>query len=295
MLIKQIKRLFLSLTVLLIGVLSTAFSVNADNTVIQDDSLSSRPVTGIYSLEIGRTNVLATYLSPLHYTGAHYGATGEWSKALPFNPEKMLMHFDGGIEFCSLLNPAHTARMVGMTGDFRWGMSWRTNIPWNMMLTLGGTVGIDGGAYYLMRNSNNPVQAMASAGLGLRASLARPFRLGKLYFLVRDVVSLPSLSVFFSPQYGETYYEIYLGNHKGLAHAGWWGNNFRIDNRLSLTIDFGRTALTLGYRFKADTQWSDHLNTKIFTHSFMIGVIPGGIGLKPKADKEKLKSIYSLY
>lgn len=259
------------------------------------DSLTSRPVTGIYSFEIGRTDVLATYLSPLHYTGAFYGLTGEWSKAMPFNPEEAVMHFDGGLDFCSLLNPAHTARMVGMTGDFRWGMSWRHNLPWQLTMTAGGTVGIDGGAYYLMRNSNNPVQAMANVALSLRASLARPFKIGRTYFLLRDVVSLPALSTFFAPQYGETYYEIYLGNHKGLAHAGWWGNNFCIDNRLSLSLDFGRTAMTIGYHFQATTQWVNHLNTKIFTHSFMIGVIPGGLGLKPKTKKHDSATIYSLY
>ncbi len=267
----------------------------AENTDSLSYKGSQRPVTGIYSLEIGRTDVLATYLSPLHYTGTHYGATGEWSKALPFNPESAIMHFDGGLSFCSLLNPAHTARMVGMTGDFKWGMSWRKNLPSSFTATLGGNIGFNGGAYYLMRNSNNPVQAMAQAAISLRASVARPLKLGKIYLLFRDVVTLPSLSMFFAPQYGETYFEIYLGNHKGLAHAGWWGNNFGIDNRLSVSIDFGRTAMTLGYHFYANTQWANNLNTKIFTHSFSIGIIPGGLGLKPKAKIKNSASVYSLF
>lgn len=256
---------------------------------------SYRPVTGIYSIEIGRTDVLATYLSPLHYTGSQYGFSGEWTKAMPFNPEKAVMHFDGGLNFCSLLNPALTARMVGLTGDFRWGMSWKTALPYRLSLTAGGSLGFNGGAYYLMRNSNNPVQAMAQAALSLRASVARPFIIGRLPILVRDVVSLPTVTAFFAPQYGETYYEIYLGNHSGLAHAGWWGNNFSIDNRLTVSLDLGRTALTLGYRFQAQTQWANHLNTKIFTHSFMIGVVPGGLGFKSKIRKENRPTLYSLY
>lgn len=256
---------------------------------------SSRPVTGIYSFEIGRTDVLATYLSPLHYTGAQYGVTGEWSKAMPFNPERAVMHFDGGLNFCSLLNPAHTARMLGFTGDFRWGMSWKTTLPYQLTLTAGGSVGLNGGAYYLMRNSNNPVQAMAQAALSLRGSIARPFTIGRLPILVRDVVSIPTVSAFFAPQYGETYYEIYLGNHSGLAHAGWWGNNFCIDNRLTVALDFGRTAMTLGYHFQAQTQWANHLNTKLFTHSFIIGIVPGGLGLKPKAKKADRPTVYSLF
>lgn len=264
----------------------------------QSDSIHeyvSRPVTGIYSVEAGGKNVQATYLSPLHYTGTAWTLSGQWSKAMPFNPERALMHFHGSAGFDNMLNPAGTARMVALNASFRWGMSWRTMLPWRLQLTAGGTLGIDGGAYWLMRNGNNPVQAMASVNLAAIASIGRPLKVGRLDMLVRDEVSLPSLGVFFSPEYGESYYEIYLGNHHGLVHPGWWGNNFRIDNLLSVTIDFGRTAAMVGYRFKADTQWANNLNTKIFTHSVVIGVIPGGIGLKRKPKKDPAMTIYSLY
>lgn len=257
------------------------------------DTAMSRPVTGVYSLETGRKTVLATYLSPLVYTGTDFAFSGAWSKAMPFSPEKAIMHFDGYIDFSTLENPAKTARMIGLMAGFKWGMSWCHTLPYSVRLTAGGTIGIDGGAYYLLRNGNNPVQAIANANIAARLSLGRPFRIGRLDILLRDVVSLPSLSLFFSPEYGEPYYEIYVGNHKGLSHAGWWGNNFRIDNLLSVTLDFGRTALMLGYRYKADTQWASHLNTKIHTHSFVIGVIPGGIGLKRRSPRLPATTIYS--
>lgn len=261
-------------------------------TELQDQS---RPVTGIYAVEIGGKNVLATYLSPLHYAGTSFALSGAWSKAMPFNPKSALMHFNAYAGFDDMLNPAGTARMVALNASFSWGVSWRKQLPWCLQLTAGGSVGIDGGAYWLMRNGNNPIQAMGSVSLAARASLGRPFRLGKMPILVRDEVSLPSLSVFFSPEYGESYYEIYLGNRHGLVHPGWWGNNFRIDNLLSVSFDFGRTAAMIGYRFKADTQWANNLNTHIFTHNFVIGVIPGGIGLKPKPKKIHSETVYSLY
>lgn len=290
----HIKTLISFLSFLLIPALlwgETPEASDYDNNEIKD---YSRPVTGIYSIEIGHKNLLATYLSPLKYTGTTYSFSGEWMKAMPFNPEHAVMRFSGDASFSNLLNPAKTARMIGLEGGFSWGMAWRTMIPADIQLTVGGEINLTGGAYYLLRNGNNPVQAMANASLGIVASLGRPFKLGSLPILVRDFVSIPSVGAFFAPEYGETYYEIYLGNHKGLAHAGWWGNNFRIDNLLSLTFDFGRTAATIGYRFNATTQWANSLNTKIYTHSIVIGVIPGGIGLK-KSSKSLQKSIYSLY
>ena len=58
-----------------------------------NDTIESRPVTGIYSLEIGKKNVLATYLSPLHYTGTDVGISGAWSKANAFQSEKSRNEF----------------------------------------------------------------------------------------------------------------------------------------------------------------------------------------------------------
>lgn len=259
------------------------------------DPIESRPVTGVYSIEIGRQNVLATYLSPLHYTGKSLGVTGAWSKAMPFSPERAIMHFDTSFAFSNLSNPAHTATMIGLQGSFNWGMSWRHRLPSDFQITLGGTAGIEGGAYYLLRNGNNPVEAIGNISLAAKASVSKPIKIGKLPILLRDEISLPTIGMFFSPEYGETYYEIYLGNHKNLLHAGWWGNNFRIDNLISATLDFGRTAMTVGYHFNAYNQWACNLNTKMLSHSFVIGVVPGGIGLKKRKVQVPAERIYSIY
>ena len=254
-----------------------------------------RPVTGLYSIEIGRTSVQATYLSPLTYTGSQSAVAGSWSKAMPFNPEHAVMQFDAKANFCNILNPAKTARMIGLDADFSWDMAWRQRLPMNFQITVGGGIDIAGGAYYLLRNSNNPVQAMANVSLMFTASLTKHFRIGRLPILVIDRIKLPSLGVFFCPGYGETYYEIYLGNRKNLAHAGWWGNNFRIDNLLSITLDFGHTAMTLGYRVTAWNQWANNLNSRIVSNYFVIGVIPGGIGLKSYYKALPEDKIYSIY
>lgn len=261
----------------------------------QDTIANARPIIGVYSLEIGGQSVLATYLSPLHYKGVRFAGSGRWSKALPFNPEHAIMDFDASLEWSSLMNPAKTARMIGLNATFSWGMSWRKKLPMNFQVTAGGAVGIGGGAYYLLRNSNNPVQTMGYGDIDIVGSVSKHFKIGKLPVLITDRVRIPSLGLFFCPGYGETYYEIYLGNHKDLIHAGWWGNNFRIDNLLSVTLDFGKTAMTVGYRYNLYTQWANNLNMKIHSNSFVIGVIPGGIGLKKRPVVIPEERIYSIY
>ena len=280
----------LKLIAILIALIS-GFSLKAGD--LPNDS--SRPVTGVYSFEIGKTSVLASYLSPLVYSGTEIGVSGSWGKALPFNPENAVMEFEGRGVFCNILNPAKTARMVGLNAEFSWQMSWRKKLGYNFQVTAGAGIDLAGGAYYLLRNSNNPVQAMANVSLILTASASKHFKIGRLPILVADRIKLPSLGMFFCPDYGETYYEIYLGNHKGLSHPGWWGNNFRIDNLLSVTLDFGRTAMMLGYRVTAYNQWANNLNTKIVGNYFVIGVIPGGIGLKKHNPELPESKIYSIY
>lgn len=249
------------------------------------DISASRPVTGWYGLQLGRTHVQATYLSPLTYTGNEGGIWGEWEKTMPFAPEKAVMHFNTEAAFTRMVNPARTAYMVGLNGNFNWGLSWRKAFAPHWVLTAGGTVDLSGGAYYLLRNGNNPVQAMARAGVSARGTVGRTLTIGRLPVLLRDEVRIPLAGAFFCPGYGETYYEIYLGNHKGLCHLGWPGNNFGISNRLSATLDFGRTAMSLGYRLDYSSQWANRLNTRVLTNVFEIGIVPGGLGLKNRSPK----------
>lgn len=242
----------------------------------------ARPVTGIYGLEIGRMSAYSTYLSPLTYTGETYGVFGDWRKAMPFSPDNAVMDFDTEMTMGNMLNPPVTARMIDLNIRLGWGMSWRKRMPQNFQLTAGGVAAIDMGMLWLPRNGNNPVAARIFPHIGLKAGATWHGRIGRLPFLVSEEASLPLIGAFFSPAYGETYYEIYLGNHDGLAHFGWPGNHFSFQNHISIILDFGRTAMQVGYRFGADTSWVNNINTHIFRHFFTIGVIPGGMGIKGK-------------
>ena len=248
----------------------------------ENDSIASlqRPVIGSYRVEIGSRSAFCDYLSPFSYKGTDVAVGGFWTKMLPFNPEPLAMHFEGRLNFGSLLNPAHTAREIDFHANVQWGLEWQKRLADNWLIGVGGSAGIYGGVLYLPRNSNNPASAQFATGLSAGAFASRLFRIGRLPVLVSDRLNLPLLSGFFSQDYGESYYEIYLGNRKGLAHFGWPGNRFGIDNLLAVTLDLGRTALEVGYRFSMQNQHANNLTTRIFNNAFVIGVIPGGLGIK---------------
>ena len=239
-----------------------------------------RPVTSVYNIELASQRDISTYLSPLFYTGWDLGVSGSWSKAFNHRPERWLMRFEAGLDLSNMHNPVKTALMFGLTAQFRWGMlaRWRPAPRWQV--AVGPMLDIFGGALYISRNGNNPVTAMFQAGVAAAAMGSYRFHIGRLPMLLTDEVMLPTLSGFFSPEYGEPYYEIYLGNHSGLAHLGWWGNAFGINNLLSVKLDFGRTAMQVGYRLDYRSYYADHLTTRTLRHALVIGIIPQGLGLK---------------
>lgn len=254
----------------------------------------SRPVTQIYNLEVGSAMQINTYLSPLRYKGKELALTGLWSKGMPFNPN-WTMDFDARLEVGRSLSPSQTSAMLETQVNFFWGMNRRWQLPYRVMVTAGASVGIDGGILYLPHNSNNPADGNFWTGISLKAGASWPFRIGRLPILLSDRISIPTLGAFFCPEYGESYYEIYLGNREGLAHFGWWGNCFGLDNHLAVTLDFGRTAMQLGYRIRLTTNHANNLDTQLLSNAFTIGVIPHGIGLKNRKPCTKTQIINALY
>lgn len=279
----KLRHIILTLMILMLPAAETAaqncpeMSANGCNDLCSDMCMpESRPVTSIYCIEIGGSRDLSTYLSPLYYTGQDYTFSGSWTKSFQRWSDRCVMRFEAGVTFQNMLNPAKTAAMYSATGRFNWGLLWRHRFSHTWQMTLGPMIDVYGGALYQTRNGNNPASALAAAGLDIDASLSYRFRIGRLPVEVADELRIPSLSGFFNPGYGESYYEIYLGNHKDLAHFGWWGNAFGIDNLLSIKLNFGKTGMLIGYRFDLRTFKANNLETQLMRNAFVIGVIPNG-------------------
>ncbi len=251
----------------LVSVASVA-SMQGQERVEQD---SPRPIMSRYTLEVGRRHALSTYLSPIVYHGVDFTLGGEWRKKMPFDP-RWEMAFQGKLGFSNMENMVKNASMQMFEASFSWGMERMWSVGGEWKIGAGGSVSADGGVLYLARNSNNPANAMARVGLNLTGSVAKPFKIGRLKVTGFDQLSLPTVGIFFSPEYGETYYEIYLGNRKGLIHCGWWGNNFCLDNLLGTELHFGKRSLVLGWRFDMYTTHANNLDTQLWRHSGVIGL-----------------------
>ena len=233
-----------------------------------------RPTINTFEAEVGSASILDTYLSPLKYTGVNFRIGYEGMRAMGFDPERWVMQGMASLEYANVQNPAGNHTMHSGMIDGRWGMMrrWRDVGVSGLQAYVGGSVALRGGALYCQHNSNNPASAKAHCSLNLTAMAVYNVRIGKLPVTLRYQGTLPVAGAFFAMEYGQSYYELSLGNTSGIVHFGWWGNRFDMDNTLSADLHFGKTVLRLGYRNHNETSYVHHINTQIFTHGFVIGV-----------------------
>ena len=250
-------------------------------------SETSRPVTGCYSLEFGRRSVVSQYLAPVTYAGTRYAVSGRWEKCMPFAPQSAMMAFEAHVDGAlSLLNPRQNSSMQAIDADFAWNMRGWWRLPQGFAVSAGGGLEVEAGALALLKNINNPVSVNVAAAVEAAASVSWTHRFWRVPTVVTLNLRTPLLGAFYMPGYGETYYEMYLGNHAGLVHCGWPGNRRKVNLHLGIRLDLGRTAMELGYRLDWQRASANNLVYRSSTNAFTIGVIPGGLGMKRPASRQ---------
>ena len=238
-----------------------------------------RPVTSAYMLELGSSSMADSYLSPITYRGWNAAFAYERMQAMRFNPDNWVMQLNARVQLDRGRNEADNATMWRIDGALSWGMLHRWKPVANLTIALGGSTGIYAGCLYNPRNGNNPASAKFAWTVNLTAFAAYNLTIGRLPITLRYQPELPLAGVFFSPQYDELYYEIYLGNHDGLVHFAWPGNRFAMSNLVTADLHFGATSLRIGYRGYALSSKANNLVTNIFNHSLVIGITGEWISL----------------
>lgn len=280
------------LLLVLAAFFTTATAENITDTVAE----VYRPVLSAYCLEGGSMHIAETYLSPLRYSGAGFGFSYERSQAMRFDPQRWIMQLNLGLTGAVTNNPAGNSTMWQARLQGSWAMMRRWNISQRLSLYGGGSTALDLGMLYNTRNTNNPVAAKAAWTVGLAGMATYNIRLANVPVQLRYRLEMPLTGIFFAPQYGELYYEIYLGNHSGLVRAAWPGNYFRLDNLFSADLRFGATILRLGYRLDYMTTEASHIVTRRIGHSAVIGVATEWLSLSPSTRfSDKVRIINSTY
>lgn len=242
----------------------------------QIDSLENhRYITRAVSYGIGHTNVYDTYLSPQEYKGVD----------LRFSRETMRMtnlfhSHNVSVQNFFQANLAYTQNRADnnntLSGQINWNYGWhyQFHITENLKLLAGGLGDFNGGFVYNLRNSNNPTSARAYINLAASGMLIWHTRIKELPLIVRYQANVPVAGVLFSPNYGQSYYEIFtLGNWNGVINFTSLHNQPSIRQFFTVDIPISKSRIRFSYLWDVQQSKVNNLRTHTYSHVFMVGIV----------------------
>ena len=297
--IKKLSFTFFLLTVVSAGVFSQivpdSVSLETPDLVSQEipDSvlLKLRPVNRGTLLGVGKGFLTDTYLSPLKYDGISFTLLHDRLKGTSLFNEKLLLQYQFQIQLAGTDNPPKTGSSY--YGNLYFGIYGFYPLLQIDRLRLYGGAGWNAelGGIYNERNSNNPGSLKVSSNLNLGTMAIYDWRA----FTFRWQISTPFLGLFFSPEFGQSYYEIYtLGNDDGTVIFGSFHNQLAVRNYFTVDFPVGNVTIRTGYLGNYYHTDVNHIVTKILSHHFMIGVAVESLNFGGKRLKQNrwLHSVY---
>lgn len=244
-------------------------------TLAQDTLRSNKVITNTQILGIGAVNTLDTYLSPEEYTGTELRYI---SHSVRENGTKLSRELVHQAQILSVRNRRENNNELG--GFYNFQYNWQYALgQWNvgegeLRLKVGGGVDTRLGFLYNMRNSNNPAQAYGQVNIAPNAVAAYRFRLRNLPFQLRYEVQVPLLGLAFSPNYGQSYYEIFTRDN--------YDHNLVVTSPVSapslrqlLTLDFTvcHTTFRVGYLGDYQQAKINQLRQHVWSNLLVLGIV----------------------
>lgn len=220
----------------------------------------------------GRANVLDTYLSPLEYTGPEIST---------LHSAERLAHWGKGNVTTYSVYTGHAACLNSPTDDGKewdaeltaaagWHYNWRASPHWR--LAAGGLAELSGGFTYNTRGSNNPAQGRLGLSIAASGLAEYSFPFFKKCATVRLQAEAQLAGLQFSPEYGQSYYEIFsLGHSSGVVHLTQPGNCPTARFQALVTLPVLGARVTLGYLGDIRQSELGGLKRHAWRNTFMIG------------------------
>lgn len=232
-------------------------------------------------ISIGHVDILDTYLSQEKATGLE----------LRYNKEKLNRKFvaapDSGStgtmlrKWSTYVSQEALVSKAGTRGNansflgamYNLRLGWHYNIdPAPFNLRFGLLADFTLGGLYNTRNSNNPAQLKLALSVDPSVLATWRFRVKGKPFALRYEASVPALGIAFSPNYGQSYYEIFTrGNYDHNVVFTSPASGFQIQQQLLLDFRLWRTTFTVGYLNDIRQLSANSLKYHHYTHAVTIG------------------------
>ena len=229
-------------------------------------------------LGIGYTDILDTYLSPEKYRGTDLRFLSHTRRE---KDSTCLVHqllHEGCIATAD--NRSGNGGEIGGGYTFAYSLLRKWQMPvgsCHLRLLAGGTAELSVGFLYNTRGSNNPAQARLA--LQMKPTVAadfdfRLFRRQQRPFTLHYEASAPLCGLMFSPNYGQSYYEIFSrGNYDHNCVPTTIASTPSL--RQMLTLDFRalHTTWRIGYLGDWRQASVNNLKQHTYTHALVFGIV----------------------
>lgn len=238
-----------------------------------DTILGDKIITNAQMIGIGGVQILDTYLSPEKYSGTEIRYISHTVRQKEGSRWARILTHQGS--FSSSKNRADNANYAAGAYQFAYGMHYKWQfLGGRLSLRAGGQAEICGGFLYNTRNGNNPAQARLSLNVSPSAAVSYRFRLWNVPFNAQYDVTAPLVGVMFSPNYGQSYYEIFTrGNYDHNIVPTTFGSTPSLRHTLTLDFSIEKTTLRIGWLGDFRQAKVNNLKYHEYSNMLLIGFV----------------------
>ena len=230
--------------------------------------------TSTHMIGVGNSRILDTYITQEKFSGLGFSYLYIKERTKPVKRWNNIIEHE--IDLSSTKDRSEDAH--ALEGDYN--LYWGRYRQWQcfgdrLLLQAGALANANLGFIYDMTSSNNPAQARLSLNLMPAAVAAYHFPLFQQQFSLRYELNVPLVGVMFSPNYGQSYYEIFnrgIYDHNIVPTTFISAPTFR----QMLTIDWitgKKCSLRIGYLGNYQQAQVNNLKQHIYAHRVMIGIV----------------------
>ena len=230
--------------------------------------------TSSHMLGLGPSNVLDTYLTPEKFRGTGYTYLYIRDNAPADTLHRWTSTIEHEIDFSKTKDRSGQFTNLEATYNLYWARYYNLQPINHLRIQVGAAANICLGGFYDFTSSNNPAQARAALNIMPSATAGYDFRIGRQRFSARYELNLPLVGVMFSPNYGQSYFELF--NHGNYDHnivptTFVSAPTFR--QIASIDWHFAqRFSLRLAYLGNYQQSQVNNLKQHVYTNRFMIGI-----------------------
>ena len=223
---------------------------------------------------VGNSRIIDTYINQEKFSG--FGLTYLYIKECAKPEKRWNSVIEHEIDFSSTKDRSKDNQMLEGNYYLYWGRYRHWQLFGDRLLVqVGGLANVNLGFLYDMTTSNNPAQARLSLNLMPAAIATYYFPLFGRQFALRYELNVPLVGVMFSPNYGQSYYEIFnRGNYDHnivpttFISAPSWRQMLSLDWRAS-----EKWSLRVGYLGNYQQAEVNNLKQHVYAHRVMIGIV----------------------